>query len=76
MIALLRCGQARRAACQGHTHTLAAHSPRPEVGSSRLAAEWGPLWWSPQATLGCKGKTVEQGLGWWWSVAGFFKECT
>lgn len=34
----------------------AAHSPRLEVGSSRLAAEWGPLWWNPQATWGYKGK--------------------
>lgn len=78
MIALLRCGEGGQAACQGHSHTPpAAHSLRLEVGSSRLAAARGPLWWRPQATWGYKEKTtVEQSLGWEGQQPGFSRDST
>lgn len=72
MIALIRYGQGGQEARRVHTFPLAAHSLRPEVGGSRLAAEWGPLWWSPQATWGYKGKTMMgRGPGWLGTTARF-----
>lgn len=47
-------------------HTpLAAHGLGPEVGGSRLATGWGPLWWSPQAIWATReGQVWWQGPGW------------